>query len=119
LRTSGSAADIREAYLEGIEASFDEFGADGYSAYVAQSSVDPGAGNITLEQIMTQKYIGLFVQPEAYSDWRRTGIPSLSPVSGSVVPVRWPIGSDEILFNSNAPREGDVNIFTDNVGWDR
>ena len=119
LRTGGSAAAIRDAYLEGINASFDHVGADGYAAYVAQASVDPGAGNIDLEDIMTQKYIGLFTQPEVYSDWRRTGIPSLTANSGASIPVRFPYGSDEILFNQNAPEENDVNIFSDRVGWNR
>ena len=119
-RTGGTPAAIRDAYLAGIEASFAEVGvSDGYAAYVAQASVDPGVGNVTLDQIMTQKYIGLFTHPEVYNDWRRTNIPSLTPVTGANVPVRLPYGSDEHLFNENAPTEESVNIFTDRVGWNR
>ena len=92
-RTNGASKDLRTAYLKGIKASFEEFGfsatGDEYKDYVAQAAVDPGDGNITLEHIMTQKYIALFVQPEAFNDWRRTNIPSLTPVSGTQVPRRW------------------------------
>ncbi len=120
-RTGGSAADLRTAYLAGINASFTELGLGTaeYDTYVAQAAIDPGMGNITLEMIMTQKYIALFIQPEVYSDWRRTGIPALTPVSGTAIPVRWHYSTDEYLFNSNSPTEAEVNIFTDKVGWNR
>ena len=117
--TGGTAAG-HTAYLAGIKASFDRLGlpqAD-YDAYVTQPEVDPTMG-LTLDMVMTQKYIAMFLQPEAYSDWRRTGIPALSPTSGSAIPVRWHYASDEYLFNSNSPSEGDVDIFTNRVGWNK
>lgn len=117
-RTGASAATIRDAYLAGIEASFAEAGVpDAYAAYVAQSSVDPGEGNVTLDDIMIQKYIGLFTQAEVFSDWRRTGIPALTPVSGTQVPRRWDYSFNEYLFNSNAPAQ-DANILFERVDWD-
>lgn len=120
LETGGSAAAIRDAYLAGIEASFAEVGASaGYDAYVAQATIDPGVGNITLEMIMTQKYIGLFTHPELFTDWRRTGIPALTATRGTIVPRRFHYGSDELLFNSNAPAEDDISIFTSRVAWDQ
>lgn len=115
----GDNATAHAAYLNGIKASFDRLGAAGYDDYVAQSSVDPGAAGLTLEMIMKQKYVAMFLQPEAYSDWRRSGIPALSPTSGSSIPVRWDYSSTEYLFNSNSPAVGTVNIFTDKVGWNR
>jgi len=87
------------------------------AAYLADN--DPGMGNVTLEDVMTQKYIGMFLQPEVYSDYRRTNIPNLSPVAGSNVPVRWDYPADEYLFNSSAPADGSVNFYTDKVGWNR
>ena len=120
-RQTGGSEEGHTAYLNGIKASFDRFGLDqaAYDAYVAQSDIDPGVGNLTLEHIMTQKYIAMFLQPEAYSDWRRTNIPALTPVSGTAVPVRWDYSSTEYLFNSNSPAEGSVSIYTDRVGWNR
>lgn len=119
--TAGGTQVGHDAYLAGIKASFDRLGLDeaAYDAYVAQPEVDPGVGNLDLETVMTQKYIAMFLQPEVYSDWRRTGIPALSPVSGANVPVRWHYSSDEYLFNANSPTEAEVNIFTDKVGWNK
>lgn len=123
LETGGSAADIRTAYLNGIAASFEEFGfaADGteYTSYVAQASVDPGVGNIDLEDIITQKYIAQFVQPEAFNDWRRTGLPALTATTGSSgIPRRWQYGFNSVLFNSNAPSESEFSLFAPRVFWD-
>jgi len=110
-----------DAYLAGIKASFARLGLGDaeYDAYIAQDAVNPGLGNLTLETVMTQKYIAMFLQPEVYSDWRRTGIPALVPVSGSTVPVRWNYSSTEHLFNTNAPTEAEVDIYNDKVGWNR
>lgn len=120
--TGAKDAVIRDAYLAGIDASFQNVGFEAnsseYKNYVAQASVDPGLGSIGDAEIMLQKYIGLFVQPEAYSDWRRKGIPALTPVTGSKIPVRWDYSDDSYLYNSNSPTEGDIDLFDDNVGWD-
>jgi hypothetical protein len=117
--TSTNAAEKHAAYLNGIKASFEEIGlgATEYDAYVAQANINPGVGSITLNDIMTQKYIGMFVQPEAFSDWRRTGIPNLTPVTGSQVPRRWFYPEDEYLFNSNAPARNS-NLLFEKVDWD-
>ncbi len=117
--TSSDSAEQHTAYLNGIRASFEEIGlsATEYNTYVAQASIDPGAGSLTMDQIMTQKYIGMFVQPEAFSDWRRTGIPTLTPVTGTSIPRRWYYPENEYLFNDNAP-DRDDNLLFQRVGWD-
>ncbi|MEM0939168.1 MAG: SusD/RagB family nutrient-binding outer membrane lipoprotein [Bacteroidota bacterium] len=119
LRTEGDPILLRTAYLNGIEASFAELGltATDYESYISPSIIDPGVGNISLDQIMTQKYIAMFVQPETFSDWRRTGIPSLTPVSGTQVPRRFKYPLNEILYNSNAPEEDSDRQF-EPVDWD-
>lgn len=118
-RLNGSNTDMNNAYLAGIRASFEEVGLEesDYDSYVANSVVNPGAGSLTLNHILTQKYIGLFVQPEVFNDYRRTGFPNISPTSGSVVPVRWNYSGDEMLFNSNAPSPTEATLFTPKVDW--
>ncbi len=120
LRTGGSQVGY-DAYLNGIKASFERYGLGDaeYDAYVAQASINPGVGSLTMDHVMTEKYIGMFLQPEVFSDFRRTGIPALTPVSGTAVMVRWPIPQTETLFNSNAPAAGTIDVFTDKVGWNR
>ncbi len=121
LRTAGGTQAGYDAYLAGIKASFDRIGLGQaeYEAYVAQPEVAPGVGNLTLDMVLTQKYIAMFLQPEVYSDWRRTGIPALTPTNGSVIPVRWDYSSTEYLFNTNSPAETEVSIYNDKVGWNR
>lgn len=117
----GNAQIGHQAYLNGIKASFEKLELDelAYQNYISQPLISQSPSTLKLEEVMTQKYIALFLQSEAYSDWRRTDIPSLIPVSGNNIPVRWHYSSDEYQFNSNAPSESEVNIFTDKVGWDR
>ncbi|MGK7393915.1 MAG: SusD/RagB family nutrient-binding outer membrane lipoprotein [Candidatus Cyclobacteriaceae bacterium M3_2C_046] len=77
--------------------------------------IDEMSGANLLEMIMTQKYIHMFLQPEAFTDIRRTGYPALEPVQGSELPKRFPYPTDEVEYNpSNAPN---VSVFTP-VWWD-
>lgn len=118
-RNGGSTTEMNNAYLNGIKASFDEVSLSAeYSNYISNSAVNPGAGSLELNDILTQKYIGLFVQPEVFNDYRRTGFPNLTPTSGSEIPVRWNYSGDEMLFNSNAPSPTETTLFTPKVDWD-
>jgi len=111
-----SAPEPQAPYPEAIRASFAEAGVAGYADYIAQETVVP-RGSITLESIITQKYLAMFGDPAVFSDWRRTGIPTLDPNTGSKVPRRLPYAQKEILSNENAPSPADVTIF-DRVWWD-
>jgi len=120
--TSTDPAEKYAAYQSGIRASFEELGLGDteYNTYFAQALIDPGVGGLTLESIMTQKYIGLFVQPEAFSDWRRTGIPNLTAVpeaTSNVIVRRWFYPENEYLFNENAPAR-DSDLLFQRVDWD-
>lgn len=74
-----------------------------YAATIAKT-----AGNITLNDIMTQKYYALFLSPEVWTDWRRTGLPVLTAAAGSALngalPRSLPYPSGEQRYNKNAPK---------------
>ncbi|MBN2521031.1 MAG: SusD/RagB family nutrient-binding outer membrane lipoprotein [Bacteroidales bacterium] len=59
------------------------------------------------EAVMNYKYIAMFLNPEAYVDWRRTGYPVLYDLEteGEVdeVPRRFPYASEERLYNDSIP----------------
>jgi len=65
----------------------------------------------TLENIMEEKYLALFLNIEAWSDYKRTCLPSLAPAAplGSTEPGpgpiagRVPYGITEINANPNTP----------------
>jgi len=116
METGGTDADIHAAYRDGIYASMTPYGFDDTAINDYIDSIDPGEGNVTLEDIITQKYIALFLEPEVYNDWRRTGFPALTPNSGNQIPVRFPYAEFEILFNTNTPT---VSVYENPVWWDR
>lgn len=120
--TSTDPAEQYTAYQNAIEASFVELGlgATEFNTYFAQAEIGVGVGNLTLEDTMTQKYVGMFVQAEAFSDWRRTGIPNLTSVpesTSNVIPRRWFYPENEYLFNESAPAR-DSDLLFKRVDWD-
>ena len=74
---------------------------------------------VTLENIIQQKYLALFLTMEPYNDYRRTGFPALVPNQSSntkTIPVRFPTPSDERNYNPNATVVSNV---TTNLWWDK
>lgn len=119
----GNNDAARAAYLEAVRASLTKVGvsAADQMTYLAQPTVTP-MGAPTIQQIIEQKYIALYMQAETFVDWRRTGFPMIDPtraVAGAtlaMVPRRFPYPQDERLNNTNFP--GEVPI-TSRVWWDR
>ncbi|MBR9922800.1 MAG: SusD/RagB family nutrient-binding outer membrane lipoprotein [Bacteroidetes bacterium] len=105
------------AHNEAIAASLASFGLDDAAYLADQASEDENS--ITLEKILTHKYIALYTMQEPYNDWRRKGIPDLQPAAGqNNIAVRYPYPSGERLYNAdNYP--GAPNLFNDNVFWDQ
>ncbi|OFX84468.1 MAG: hypothetical protein A2X00_07385 [Bacteroidetes bacterium GWE2_32_14] len=72
-----------------------------------------------LNEIMTQKYLGLFEMEamETYNDYRRTGFPTMMNPNNATVgfPNRFPFAVSETSSNpDNVPT---VSIYTDKVWW--
>ena len=104
------------ALTAAVAASFAETGvSDSAEDYL--TSLGLNEGTITMNDVLVQKYIGIFPSPEAWSDWRRTGVPALTPNTGTEIPRRFPYPDSELLANPNTPTPADVNIF-DRVWWD-
>lgn len=115
---AGRRPEAYTAYLAGVNAALARQFVTGTAAttYVAQPNVSVGAANLTLQNIITQKYISFYVyQPiEAYNDYRRTGFPTLTNTRG-VPPRRFPYPQGEIDNNAaNVPSTGPM----DGVWWD-
>jgi hypothetical protein len=104
------------AYNDGLEASLERegvFDATWYNANMITS------GTISLEAIMNQKYLSSFLQIETWTDWRRTGYPTLSLADGAVtteIPRRLPYPDDERLYNGENMPTG--LTITSRVWWD-
>ncbi|SFW70072.1 SusD/RagB family nutrient-binding outer membrane lipoprotein [Chitinophaga sancti] len=89
-------------------------GSTAYAATVAKT-----AATITLKDIMVQKYIALFLSPETWTDWRRTGYPTLTAPSGNVLNGSLPRSlyypSSEVRYNTKTPSN---TTLTRRVWWD-
>jgi len=102
------------AYLAGIEAHMDMLGVpdEAKAAYLADESVSVGAGALTLEDIMKEKWVATFLHPETWNDARRfdygykdmTVPENLNPnLSGNYI-RRLPYPDSEVSRNgSNVP----------------
>jgi hypothetical protein len=114
----GNGAAAAAAYIAAVKASVDKV-AGGDAAWLAANIDTENAGSITLDKIMTQKYLALHGQVQVYNDWRRTGIPALSIVPGAKtteIPRRFPYSQSEITYNSNTP----ANItIVQRLWWDQ
>jgi len=125
--TSGNTADY---YGNGIKASLDQYKiADGSKTVYNPQNHETVAFDETsflsnlkteftntstedgqLNLLMTQKWLALFMTPEFWFDWRRTGLPDLgsnviSGANGSKIPVRYIYGSDEKNYNTENVNE--------------
>ncbi|MEJ5962260.1 SusD/RagB family nutrient-binding outer membrane lipoprotein [Pedobacter immunditicola] len=103
-KSASDAGAAATAYNEGVRANLSRtISNESYAATIAKTGA-----NITLADVMTQKYIALFLSPEVWTDWRRTGYPTLVAPEGSSLggelPRSLPYPSGEQRYNVNAPR---------------
>ncbi|MGA0555482.1 SusD/RagB family nutrient-binding outer membrane lipoprotein [Larkinella sp. VNQ87] len=119
--------DAKSYYEKGITASFNYYALDVPAGYLTQPNAaftDAKA----LELIGTQKWIALFYNGlEAWFDWRRTGIPTITPGPSNLnqnrVPVRFPYPSSELSLNKAsveaAIKTQGTNDLNTPVWWDK
>lgn len=97
------------AYSAALDADFEFVGSASYAAtYKLRPEV---VYNSTLQRIMEQKWIVMMQAPyEAWTDWRRTGVPALTApttnFTDGVVPRRIPYPQLEINLNNAALKNG-------------
>jgi hypothetical protein len=101
-----AAGDPGALYRDGITAAMSQIGVpqSDIEAYLDGPRVAYLGGQQGLEQIWLQKWISLYGNgPEAYAEWRRTGVPRLTAgpdaLNGGVVPVRLEYPEREIALN--------------------
>lgn len=136
LISSGTAETY---YLNGINANFEFYRGSvpaeyninlaTPASYFSQTSVAyTGTTSEKLNKIATQKWVALFFNGlEAWYDWRRTGLPALTPglsnLNNNLIPVRMPYPLSEQTLNGDnrataVTRQGADNLNT-KVWWDQ
>ncbi|MDX1907222.1 MAG: SusD/RagB family nutrient-binding outer membrane lipoprotein [Bacteroidia bacterium] len=112
---AGDRARAATAHNAAIEASLAYCGVSDAAFVTAQTETE---ATISLEKILTHKYIALYTTQEPFVDWRRKGIPALQPASGeSRIATRFPYPQSERLYNAENYKTG-VTVF-DKVFWDK
>jgi hypothetical protein len=73
----------------------------------------PAIASPTLNDIMTEKYILLYQNPETWNDYKRTCLPVLKPARGRTrIPGRLYYGATEEQTNPNTPSSNSQNLFS-------
>ncbi len=98
---AGSASDARATLEAAIESHMTWLGVDAgdIATYVAALPA-----TTDLELIMNEKYVAMFSSSESWTDWRRTGFPTLSaPADANLsgMPRRMPYPEGEYLYNND------------------
>ncbi|HYL29985.1 MAG TPA: SusD/RagB family nutrient-binding outer membrane lipoprotein, partial [Gemmatimonadales bacterium] len=80
----------------------------------------PGVLPATLQNIIEEKYVTLFLNPEVWNDYKRTCFPSLAPAPSTTapgtaprntpIPGRVPYGLSEINANPNTPATSSTGV---------
>jgi hypothetical protein len=125
-----NAGQAAAYYNAGVTASITQWGgsAADAAAYLAQPAIAYQGGAAGLTQILTQKWIAFFSQgEEAWSDWRRTGVPA-NIVAGpsailNYVPRRMLYASSEQSVNKDKlleaiARQG-ADLNSTRMWWDK
>lgn len=121
----GAPGSAQTFFTDGITASMTEAGISGpnQATYLLANGTLVGTNAQKLQQIIEEKYVALFGVPvEPWTDWRRTGYPTLSiptvAINGvTAVPRTLFYPQSEIDLNPNHPAQKNANL-QDKVFWD-
>jgi len=118
LRTSGDIPGAQAAFQAGITANMQKLGvAQGdIDAYIASNGTLPANPKDAIDQVALQVWFALYLNPEEWSTWRRTGSPALEAVDGTQVPRRFLYPQTE--YSYNADHVPNSSLYTPAVFWD-
>lgn len=118
LRSSANIADAQNFYQQAIRANMQKLGiADAdITAYIAANGTLPANTDEAISQVALQEYIALYLNPEAFTLYRRTGVPDLQPAGTGDVPRRLIYPLTESQYNPNTPQS---TLYTPKIFWDK
>ena len=116
--SGGSIAAAQGFYRSAITANMEKLGisAGDITAYLAAHGTLPGTAAGAVSQIASEEYIALYLNPEAFTLWRRTGSPALTPITGANVPRRFLYPQTEYSYNKT--NVATSTLFSPKVFWD-
>lgn len=121
LRNGGTVAAAQVLYRTGLDSNMVKLGvktAD-RNTYVTANGTLPGNVDDAIAKIANEEYRALFLNPEAFTLYRRTGAPALAPPTGATggVPRRMIYPQSEYSYNgANVPK---ATLYTPTIFWDK
>jgi hypothetical protein len=119
LRNGGSVVAAQVFYQAAITANMKKLGiaqAD-IDAYLLTHGTLPAGTDAAIAKIASEEYIALFLNPEVFVLWRRTGSPALVSTTGNQIPRRLLYPQTELNFNAaNVPS---VTLYAPTLFWDK
>lgn len=114
----GNLPEAATAYNDAVKASLAKYGVSD-ATWEANNAAETAA-TISIETIMTGKYIATFLQDETFVDWRRydniVGLSLAANANETEIPRRFPYPTNERIYNAeNMPEYGSI---TNRVWWD-
>ncbi len=116
----GNPVAAQTAYTQAITANMTKLGVTGgaLATYLTSSQGTlPATPASAIHQLGVQEWIALYLNPEAWVTYRRTGAPVLVPTAGSNGVVRRMIyPNSEVTLNANCPSS--ATMFVPQIFWD-
>jgi len=119
LRSGGTVAAAQAFYQDAITQNMTKLGVAGgqITTYLAAHGTLPATTDAAINQVASEEYIALFLNPEAWTLYRRTGVPAITPQGSSGVPRRLIYPQSEYSYNgANTPK---VTLYTPTIFWDK
>ncbi len=116
--SGGTVSAAQAAYQDGIMNNMIKLGVSAADAatYITVNGTLTAAN--ALSKIANEEYIALYLNPEAWSLWRRTGFPALTPVKGTNIPRRMLYPQTELSYNiANIPHSS-ATLYAPKLFWD-
>jgi hypothetical protein len=118
LRSTGNIAQAQQYYRDAITANMTKLDvpAAAIDNYLLANGTLPATVPQAITQVALQEWIALYQNPEAWTLWRRTGSPSLTPIGSLGVPRRLLYPTTEFTLNgANTPQ---ATLYTPKIFWD-
>jgi hypothetical protein len=119
LRSTGDYAAAQNFYQSAILANLTKLGVSqsAIETYITDQGTLPTTSiDAAIAKVATQEFIALYLNPEAWVVWRRTGNPSLTPTGPGDVPRRLVYPQSEYSYNAaNTPPS---TLYAPKIFWD-
>ncbi len=121
LRNTGNFATAQQFFTAGITANMTKLGvapAD-IATYEAAHGVLPTTSVANALLVLgNEEFTSLYLNPEAWTVWRRTGSPVLQPITGNQIPRRLLYPQSELSFNGANTPSG-ITLYSPTIFWDK